>query len=358
MLFATVAVSSLLFSLTVDLERNIIIGFVNKWALFLLVCFLIIVGFRAYNVGTDTINYFTYNYQMGFTSNSKSEILFDFLIGKIRDFNLSFTVFLLIIASCYYLLFYSGFKKIANVYETPVLFLVLSFLSLFFSMTMGINIIRQGISSALLFYSFSCYLNSEKISKVVLFIVLAVITHITALIPLLLYLFCKLFTKRINIKYFYCLFVLGVIFSAINIGLLNVAPFLKDVLQGSRRSGYLTQSSEIYSIGFKPQFVAFNAIFLVFFVFIKSKLEKKQERKEMLDFYTLLIKYYIVSSFIFFMAFQIPYSDRWGLFSWISIPVLIAPIFSLKFNMVFKTTLTLLFIFIYLFFQLYGNIKY
>lgn len=357
MLFATVAVSSLLFSLTIDLERNIIIGFVNKWALFLLVCFLIIVGFRAYNVGTDTINYFTYNYQMGFTSNSKSEILFDFLIGKIRDFNLSFTVFLLIIASCYYLLFYSGFKKIANVYQTPVLFLVLSFLSLFFSMSMGINIIRQGFSCALLFYGFSCYLNSEKISKVVLFIVLAVITHITAMIPLLMYLGCKFFTKSIPLKYFYLLFALGIGISFLNYGLLSIAPFLHQFASSEQRIGYITDSNVTeYAVGFKPQFVAFNTFFLGIFIFIKSKLEETEE--DILASYTLLIKYYIVSSFIFFIAFQIPYSDRWGLFSWISIPVLIAPIFSLKFNMVFKTTVTLFFISVYLFFQLYGNVKY
>ena len=342
-------------SLTIDVSHlKVNHKVANVFSVLFLFSIILIIGLRGIDVGTDTIEYYTYKWQMELYTDT-SEILLDSVVKTAKYFSFSFSVVLLFISFLYYYFFYKSFTIFAKYYNVLPILIFFILISLFFSLSMGINVIRQGVSLAFIMYSLALLeiIKSKKWS--IFYAILAIISHTTAIIPLLLYLFCKLFTKRINIKYFYYLFVLGVIFSAINLGLLNVAPFLNDVLQGSRRSGYLTQSSEIYSVGFKPQFVAFNTIFLVFIVFIKSKLEKKHVSEEMLDFYNLLIKYYIVSSFIFFMAFQIPYSDRWGLFSWVVIPILIAPAFSIQYRIFNKTILSIFFIFIYIFFQYYGS---
>lgn len=353
--YLSFALFVLMISLTIDVSHlKVNHKFVNVFSVLFLFSIIFIIGLRDIDVGTDTIEYYTYKWQMELYTDS-SEILLDLVVKTAKYFSFSFSIVLLFISFLYYYFFYKSFKIFAKYYSVLPILLFFIFISLFFSLSMGINVIRQGMSLAFIVYSLALIEINKSKKWSIFYAALAFISHTTAVIPLLLYLFCKLFTKRIDIKYFYLLFILGVFFSAINLGLLNVAPFLNDILQGSRRVGYLTQSSEIYPVGFKPQFVAFNTIFLVFFIFMKSKLEKIYESKEMLDLYNLLIKYYIVSSFMFFMAFQIPYSDRWGLFSWIVIPILIAPAFSIKSRIFNKTILTSFFIFIYIFFQFYGT---
>jgi len=55
----------------------------------------------------------------------------------------------------------------------------------------------------------------------------------------------------------------------------------------------------------------------------------KKYRVNNQDFNTIL-KYYMLASALFFFAFQIPFSDRWGLFSWVFIPLVIGQFFSLE----------------------------
>ena len=55
------------------------------------------------------------------------------------------------------------------------------------------------------------------------------------------------------------------------------------------------------------------------------------------------------------MAFQLPFSDRWGLFSWASIPFLIIPLFySSLFERGIKFHFILMLIFIFIGFKLYA----
>ena len=94
-----------------------------------------------------------------------------------------------------------------------------------------------------------------------------------------------------------------------------------DALKGDRRNGYLDGSMvKEFEVGFKPQFVFFNTLFLFIFLLLR-KYGQKQEN------YDILLKVYIGLSCIFFFMFQIPYSDRWGVMSWMFIPFLLAPVF-------------------------------
>lgn len=134
-----------------------------------------------------------------------------------------------------------------------------------------------------------------------------------------------------------------------NYGFLNISPLFLDFLDGNRRLGYLNDDYG-YQIGFKPQFVIFNTFFLFLSLYIRNSLKNDFLEKK----YTQLIYYYIISSIILFMAFQLPFSDRWGLFSWIVIPFLVIPLFYSPFvKGKIKIHYILMFIAIYVGFNFY-----
>ena len=58
-------------------------------------------------------------------------------------------------------------------------------------------------------------------------------------------------------------------------------------------------------------------------------------------------------SIIFFLCFQIPYSDRIGLFSWMMLPILMAPYFSDKSKYSFIAIIVM--ILIYIGFNIYAK---
>lgn len=354
-LYAFLALATLLLALTIDAKKTVIYPIINSISSLIVILFIFLVGFRGYDVGTDTSAYYLFSWKLGLEANSKFEIFFYNLVRFIKYLQMSFTMFLLVVAFVFFLFFYLGFKKIAKIHQAPILYILLVFFSMFFVKSMSINVIRQGVSLAILFYGYTHFLESRNVRILIICSILAFICHTTSIIPIILFAICFFLSERISIKYFYALFFIGILLSAANLGILNVAPFLRSIASGEKRLGYLTNKDEIYQVGFKPQFVAFNSLFLLLSYFIVKYLKVNQN--QVYTDYIILKKYYILTSFIFFMAFQIPYSDRWGLFSWMIIPVLIAPGFSKNIKFLYKTIFTLMFIFIYIFFQFYGNIK-
>lgn len=339
-------------ALQLDIKKNKLVVdiFFRTISLFLLVAFIFLIGFRAYNVGTDTGNYYQFNWLNN--RNSKGfEILFEKILFFIKYINGSFTSFLLLISFLFFFTIYKGYTIISEVVNTQVLFIFFAFISLFFAKSLSINVLRQGISLALLVYAFAIWLKSRSVKKSTPFLILSFISHTTAIIPISIFFLIIYKLKKVDIKFFLGLYALGIVLSLANFGILNIAPFLKDMLGDERRLGYLTNESESYTVGFKPQFVAFNTVFTVLYYYISKKLLKTSIKED----YDILFKYYLLTSFLFFMAFQIPFSDRWGLFGWITIPILASPLFSfnnyIKIN---KTIGVLFFGSIYLFFAFYG----
>ncbi|TXK75413.1 EpsG family protein [Mesonia sp. HuA40] len=281
--------------------------------------FIFLIGLRAYNVGTDTINYYRYwsNYS---NFEFESDYLFYFLLNLINRLGFGFQTFLITITLLYFSFIIRGLKILSKNFYLTRLFLLFVFLSFFFSLTTSINVIRQGLSLAILFYSFIAYKNLKINKKVFFFyLLMASFTHITALIPTLMFFIANRYHTTSPLR-LVPLYFLGIIMAFNNIGLLNVAPFLENILQNDKRAVYLDVDFELYEVGFKPQFVFFNTIFLGIFFLIRKRLNNTKN-------YNIFLNYYILSSFIFFMAFQMAFSDRWGLFSWFFIPVLLTPIF-------------------------------
>ncbi|AQY21604.1 EpsG family protein [Riemerella anatipestifer] len=352
-LYGMLAFVSLLFVLKVDLKRrHIPIKLMKYISITLIVVFSIIVGFRTVEVGTDTGIYY-YQWIADIPYESITEIVFYFLMKFIKSFDLSFSVFLIIVSSLYYFFTFKAFENLSKKYDTSIILLLLSFISLFFSNSMAINIIRQGLSMSILLYAYSLFINKDR--KYWIFTLIGFLTHSTSIISILIFIGINKFARKVSIYYFIFLFFIGILLSFLNFGLLDVAPFIIDILGAdSRRTTYITNGSSDYVVGFKPQFVVFNTIFLLFFL----KARKKLLNHKWGENYQVLLKYFLLTSFLFFMAFQLPYSDRWGIFSWISIPVLMLPYFSRGISVVrFKTPIVLFFIFIYIFFAIYNSSK-
>ena len=292
--------------------------------LFLLI---ILVGFRDFNVGTDTYNYYNILWLTDDNIDYSSEFLFSLLAGILKYFNLTYSYFLFIIAFLFFSINYLALNKMARFYNSNIFYSFFVYFSFFFFLSLSSNVIRQGISLAFIILAYSFYLNKESKSKILSSLLISIAFHATAIIPIIIFMLSVKSRKYVKSKYLYFLFFLSIFVSFINIGLADISPFLVDILgSDNRRVGYLDGSDSDYVIGFKLQFVIFNIFFLFFALFVRSKV-----RNNLWVFnIDLLIRYYILTSCLFFMAFQLPFSDRWGLFSWISIPLFFIPLFSSK----------------------------
>jgi hypothetical protein len=146
------------------------------------------------------------------------------------------------------------------------------------------------------------------------------------------------------------LYFLTLVLSIFSVSLLTFKDYIGFLLVDERRSGYfeVEKFSRLYSIGFKPQFVAFNTLFLLFFAYIRKFVYVSEES-------TQLFKYYLLTSSLFFMVFQLPYSDRWGVMSWVAIPFLLAPLFKVGTGRRLATVTVLLLTAIFLFFLTYQS---
>lgn len=311
-----------------------------------------LVGFRNIDVGTDTKAYYEIYWLNEGGVDGASEYLFYWLSKTVKYLGGSFTSFLLLISGLFYYLIFKSFSKITSYYGVGLFLLLFSFLSLFFANSLTINVIRQGLSLALLLYAYGVWLSDKAKIKTILFLFLAFITHTTAIIPIVIFVVINTFLKRVKLIYYYMFFFMGIIISILGIGLFDFLPFFNSVMGDDRRISYITNQSDNYTLGFRPAFAAFNTAFLFIFIYFNRKILPKEQ--ELKSNYELLLKYYVLSSFLFFMSFQTPFSDRWGLFSWIAIPLMTIPAFTIgKTRLKFKTPVVLLFIFIYIFFKFY-----
>ena len=304
-----------------------------------------IVGFRSIDVGVDTKHYYLY-YWLNTDLDYSTEFFFPVLIFILKYFDLSYQYFLLITSFIFYLYLSKIFDKTSILFGANKLFILFCFFSLFISLSLSINVIRQGVALVFLGYGILSFLDSKNRHVFLFYILLAFLTHSTSIIAILVFLFVFYFTNKINLFYFILFYFVGILVSYFNIGILD---FIGDALLiEDRRADYLVNESEYYDVGFKPQFILFNTFFLFASCFSFKNLDFINKDK-----YEILIKYYIILSVLFFFCFQIPYSDRIGLFSWIMLPILMAPYFSNKSKYSFVAIVVM--ILIYIGFNIYAK---
>lgn len=317
----------ILLALSSEIKRDILVQ--NKIAKHLvlipILALIVIVGFRAYDVGTDTGNYYFLLWVQKPELNFSSEFLFQLIALLLQHFDLNYTYFLCSVSIIFFYFIYKALKNYSLLYQANLLMALFAFMSFFFFSSMSINVIRQGVSLAILLYAFTLLLKKDNKIKIIIYSVVAVAFHLTSIIPILLIaLSYYLSTKSGKLIYFLVLLYFSVILLAfLNIGFLNIAPSLSQLLGSDGRSSYLNGETYDYVVGFKPQFVVFNTFFLLIALYIRKNLTEIELKKQ----YNVILIYYIIASWLLFLAFQLPFSDRWGLFSWVVIPFLIIPLF-------------------------------
>lgn len=332
----------------------------KKLIIFPVICLIFLIGFRAYNVGTDTGNYYSLLWLSNPESKTNSEIMFPKLAIYFHSLDLSYTVFLFFIAFLYFFNIYRALRNYTQIFKSNLLMAYFAYMSMFFFLSMGINVIRQGVALSFLLLAYSLIYKQKTIILlnkhifILVLIITSILFHLTSFIAIMIFVFVNILPINNNrfFKIIIFLYFFAIVLSFFKIGFINIAPSLSELMGEDKRTAYLAGESEEYNIGFKPQFVAFNTLFL----FISLHVRKNLIDSKLLKVYTRLIFYYIFASITLFFAFQFAYSDRWGLFSWISIPFLLAPLFyspymkgHIKIHFVFMLIL------IYLGFKLYAG---
>jgi hypothetical protein len=291
----------------------------DKVILMTFIFFLILfVGTREIYIGTDTGNYYNFfyipvttqvsNYFEVFTR-LKSDFLFEVLVSFSfwhQNFKFFlFTVSLVMNVTLY--VFVRKFTSFGKGGSSLILFLTLA--SSFSFMSIETNILRNGLS--ICFILLGLYSILEKQYKnFIIYVVVAYLFHRTAVIPITLILLITFFDK-IEVKFYLLFYVLAILLSLAGFGF-HVVPFLAELGSEDLQSlSYVGEST--YKVGFRYDFVIYNTFFLVLFLKFTSWNIRDQ----------FLIKYFILSSAIFFFNFYIPFSDRFGVYSWVIIPLLL-----------------------------------
>lgn len=346
------AVIAFIFAMYVDLKKKHYNG-ISKFAA--AVFFAIIIfhfGLRDLEIGSDTEMYkwmfLTYS-----NTDFGIQIVFKYLIIAVHIFTNNYQIFLLSVSIFYLVIIFWSIDVFLKSFESNFLLISFAFVSVFFFRQLGINIIRQGVSLAFVLLAVSYYFKSSKNIKTwIIPFIIAIGFHSATVIILLLFIFIVL-AKKVTLSFYYLWYIILLCISAVGGSILSLGTFLNYFLVvDSQRTDYYIkgQGANDYVIGFKAQFAAFNTIFLIIFSIINYRILDNENEN-----YKMLLKYYMLISGVFFMMFQIPFSDRWGVMSWVTIPFLMAPLFSIKNTSRFALSTVLFFIFIFVFFNIYNN---
>jgi hypothetical protein len=341
-------------ALSSEIKKDVLLqNKLSQYLVFFPLIFLIfLVGLREYDVGTDTASYFDILWNETFVLNFRGEFLFGLIASILQYFNLGYTYFLLLISFLFYAFTYNALKNYTEKFESNLLITFFACMSFFFYLSMSINVIRQGVALAVLLFAYSLWVNKKSNIIILLCMFLSLAFHLTSIIPILLFLFSYFLGKIRIFNFLIFIYFFSIILSYYNFGILNFSSLFLDFFADDRYLDYFSEGNSEYSVGFKLQFVILNTFFLLISLYIISKLSDIK----LLSQYKLLVSYYMISSVVFFMAFQLPFSDRWGLFSWCVIPLLISPLFYSPFvNEKIKIHYVLMLILIYIGFYFYDK---
>ncbi|MGL5235572.1 MAG: EpsG family protein [Empedobacter falsenii] len=306
-------------------------NFKNIELLFIIIfCFIysLFFGLRDISIGQDTRAYIRNfnNINNGALSYESASDTILYLLSKVSYYiGFNDSSILLILAFLYLTNLGLFCFKVG---QEKTIFLFFSLISFFFFYNLGINILRQGLAVSFFLCGYAFYDNFKKRN---LFFILTILSHISSVILLTTF----YFSKYIKTKYTIIIFFTSIILSFLKFDLkfvIGYIPFFEKFLKYTDEESYII---DLYKIGFRLDFVIFNLLFLIIGLCIK--------RFILLDnyLYNNLFKTYALMSSIFFLCFNIPFSDRMGIYSWCLIPLIVFPIFKYKFNnMLFFRVLT------------------
>jgi hypothetical protein len=282
------------------------------------IVFIFFFGLRAEDIGADTENYLLAFVNMG-TLQTLQEIkdpgfyFFILLVKNIYD-NGQFFLFCM---SAIYLLSICTIVLYLPIKNKFLLFFV--FVSFFFFESLGINIVRQGIAIALFILAITKEDNNQK--KQILLFVLGAMFHASVIIAVIFYFLSKRL-YNVKIPFFFLLISAILSFKGVDLsGVLASLPFGRNLIE-SRMDKYVDINQfETYRIGFRVDFFIFNLIFAgIGYHFYKNKLLMELFPKYKRYFFS-----YLFLSGYFFLMFNARYSDRFGVLSWVFLPLILMP---------------------------------
>ncbi|MBL4745964.1 MAG: EpsG family protein [Flavobacteriaceae bacterium] len=272
-------------------------------------------GLRPVHIGADTLGYM-YKYVEYCQYQSIDELPIDLSSDIFFMFTqylfsryFSYTIFFLFISVFIHFSVYKVvalFVKKDKVYDIQIYFIFL-FCALFSFPSLHSNILRNGLGVSFLLISLGYWYNS-RILYSIFFGVMAVFFHKTTLIPIAILVFLSNVNIRRNILI--VLYFMSALISFLKLGINNL-PFIQST-EYDRARLYLDATVNYYRTGFRVDFFLFNTMFLLIFLFFRVR-DKRLN---------ILLNYYLIASSLFFLWFQIPFSDRIGLYSWLAIPII------------------------------------
>ena len=174
---------------------------------------------------------------------------------------------------------------------------------------------RQGIAISFFLLSLNYYKKKKIFYSLILFLI-SISFQYSMVIPVCIFLFSsKLKTIKLPIICF-------LFFSVLSIFNFNILSILNNKITLINRINYVLNATWIeYRTGFRIDFFIFNTFFVTLgLYFFKQSINKIPE-------YKTYLSSYLFTSSIFFLMFPFPYSDRFGLLSWIFIPFILLPFF-------------------------------
>ncbi|MFF1010860.1 EpsG family protein [Proteus mirabilis] len=278
-----------------------------------LLIFFSFTAFRDYNIGTDTENYLYFfskvidSDNLSIFSTSRFEFLFIF-ISYIASFLENERFYLIIVSFIQTIAFFFAIRLWS---KNPVVSF-LFFCSLFVSYNLGTNILRQGLAIPFALISIH-YLLEKKIRPFIIFLLISFFFHHTSIIMILFSFLCL---NKFRIRTYIIFWLIAII--------LLYSGSLKFILELGRdlfsfnesyRNILSNFSLDSYQVGFRLDFILFSSIPILILLITNKKNIIKEN--------IFLIKLYFSLNTFFILIMEIPYSDRFGLYSWILFPLLI-----------------------------------
>ncbi|MEQ5729667.1 EpsG family protein [Providencia alcalifaciens] len=315
-------------------------GIINLSILLLLLIFFLSVGYRDFNFKGDTSTYL-WMYE-SLTNNryngERIEKGFIFLLKLLSFLNFSQRDLLLFIAILQSLLWFWLIKLTFKNYQA-VLIITLLIISSFFVYNMGGNLLRQGIAVPLALISLEL-LTRKKILLAFTMMLLALFFHVTSLV----YVISFLFISFIKLKLRYYLIFLFMLSIASLSGLIDIISLHLPALVPSYQHIFTNSAFELYKVGFRLDFWLFTMIPIFLYFCLKGDAKIKYEKT---------IKIYIFLFYIFIVLFSFPYSDRFGLYLWSYMLIILTKFYlNYRFNMGNSFTFYIILI------ACYGSVSY
>ena len=296
----------------------------SKTITFLLLLFLIwFIGTRPIDgvYFQDMANY-SHSYEMFIGDNflfewNTTNLIWDNFFIWMASRSVSFTTWLLIVATAYFGLMYIASRKL---FDKDVLLAFVVYLGAFSTFSYGTNGMKAGVAASLFLVAIA-YRDKLWISIPVALLTLGI--HHSMIMVITAY-FLVLFVK--NPKYYFVGWIICLIIAALHISFFQV---LFASFSDESGSEYLsaTEETSIIRIGFRPDFILYSAVPIYSGYQMLNKYHFKSTT------YSFILRLYILTNSIWMLCMYASFTNRIAYLSWFMYPfVLLYPFVSREKN--------------------------